>query len=88
MSNNHKPKRYIKKPAEVEAIQWTGKNYVDICLFMGREALTSSDCSEIIIYTIEDVMKAGIGDYIIKSIDGEFSTCIESVFNEMYKEVK
>ena len=55
---------------------------------MGREALTSSDCSEIIIYTIEDVMKAGIGDYIIKSIDGEFSTCIESVFNEMYKEVK
>lgn len=88
MPTSHKPKKYIKKPAEVEALQWTGKNYVDVCIFMGREALTSSDCSEIIIYTIEDVMKAGIGDYIIKNVDGDFCTCVESVFKEMYKEVK
>lgn len=88
MVASYKPKRYIKKPVEVEAIKWTGKNYVDVCLFMNREALTSNDCSEIIVYNVDGAWKAAINDYIIKDAEQNFYTCSEAIFLETYKEVE
>jgi hypothetical protein len=40
------------------------------------------------ITTLESVMKADIGDYIIKGIKGEFYPCKPDIFNQSYKELK
>ena len=55
---------------------------------MNREALTSNDCSEIIVYNIDGACKAAINDYIIKDAEQNFYTCSEAIFLETYKEVE
>lgn len=81
------PKVYRKKPADIKAIKWTGDNYVDICLFMGREAEMSNDGLQIIITTLKGKVKAVIGDYIICGLDGSFYPCQEDIFLSTYEEV-
>ncbi len=80
---------YRKKPVVIQAMQYTGKNDLDICVKMRIEQyeqeLTSDD---FIIQTIEGYMRASPGDYIIKGICGEFYPCKENIFNMTYEEVK
>lgn len=40
------------------------------------------------IETLEGVMKASVGDYIIKGVNGEFYPCKPDIFNKTYEEVK
>ena len=40
------------------------------------------------IETLEGLMKASFGDYIIKGIKGEFYPCKPDIFIATYKEVK
>lgn len=75
--------RYVKKPIAIEAVKWNGFNNDEIKDFAGdsvkieviREGDAdngippSVDCS---IETLEGVMKANVGDYIIKGVNGEF----------------
>lgn len=76
---------YRKRPVEVEAIQWTGDNYVDVCIFMSRTALREDNY--IIIETFEGKVKASIGDYIIKGINNEFYPCKPDIFEKTYEKV-
>lgn len=76
--------RYVKKPIAIEAVKWKGFNNDEIKDFAGdsvkieviREGDAdngippSVDCS---IETLEGVMKANVGDYIIKGVNGEYS---------------
>jgi hypothetical protein len=39
------------------------------------------------IYTIEGIMKARIGDYIIQGIKGEFYPCKADIFEATYEEL-
>lgn len=78
--------RYVKKPIAIEAVKWKGFNNDEIKDFAGdsvkieviREGDAdngippSVDCS---IETLEGVMKANVGDYIIKGVNGEFYPC-------------
>lgn len=41
---------------------------------------------EMIIHTLEGDMKADIGDYIIKGVDGELYPCKPDIFKRTYKE--
>lgn len=75
--------RYVKKPIAIEAVKWKGFNNDEIKDFAGdsvkieviREGDAdngippSVDCS---IETLEGVMKANVGDYIIKGVNGEY----------------
>ncbi|WP_298752007.1 hypothetical protein [uncultured Arcobacter sp.] len=74
-----------KKPVEVEAMQWTGSP--SIVSFIGVENCTynstpDGDC--LLIKTLEGVMKADVGDYIIKGVNGEFYPCKEEIFLKTY----
>lgn len=96
-------KKYKKKPVIIEAIQWDGKNLVDVSAFLynktRKEALKEINLSDIsckiwdesIIIreglTLEGRMKADIGDYIIKSVNGEFYPCKPDIFAKTYEEV-
>lgn len=43
---------------------------------------------EIIIHTLEGDMKADVGDYIIKGVNGEFYPCKPDIFEKTYEEVE
>jgi hypothetical protein len=77
--------KYRKKPVIIEAIQWLGTNLSEIDDFIG-ESITNKGTT-LIIYTLEGDMKASIGDYIIKGVNGEFYPCKPDIFDKTYEEV-
>ena len=72
-------KKYVKKPIEVEAVQWTGDNAKEIQEFMNIEDLA---IATIIIKWIVD---GEIGDYIIKGVNGGFYSCKPDIFKKTYE---
>lgn len=79
--------KYRKKPVVVEAVQWDGDNDVEIHEFIGEDCFTfhESPFPELRIHTLEGVMIASEGDYIIKGVQGEFYPCKPSIFDETYE---
>ena len=82
--------KYRKKQIVIDAIQWTGDNLNDICKEFPDFKLnyTLTERNDLGIYTLEGMMWAAIGDYIIKGIRGEFYPCKPDIFKETYEEVK
>lgn len=79
--------RYKTKPCEIEAIQWTGKNIIEI-LDWGQGKILWNDVDDLFIDTLEGRMKANINDYIIKGLRGEFYPCKPDVFEKKYEKIK
>lgn len=79
--------RYRKKPVEIEAVQWTGENLEEIEGF-AKGALVHRGPVNIAISTLEGLMRASKGDYIIKGIAGEFYPCKPDIFKATYEEVE
>ena len=73
-----------KKPVIIEAIQWTGNNYDEVKAFIGNNA-NQAGYNNLHIFTLEGVMTASAGDYIIKGVKGEFYPCKPDIFNETYE---
>ena len=73
-----------KKPVTIEAIQWTGENLLDVCIFTDVEFLEDTLDSVLTIETLEGDMRAELGDYIIKGVQGEFYPCKPEIFNATY----
>ena len=81
----------IKKPVEIEAVQWTGINRSEIEQFCGYQnvefkvdIIDSTIGLQLIVKTLEGDMVANRGDYIIKGIKGEFYPCKEDIFEATY----
>lgn len=83
--------KYRKKPVEVEAIRWTGKNMKEIESFMNEKGcvFNNEPLKEIklTIITLEGLMNADPGDYIIKGVHGEFYPCKPDIFKKTYEPV-
>ncbi|MEX1384450.1 hypothetical protein [Lutibacter sp.] len=86
---------YKTKPIELEAVEWTGKNFNELIQFCGIENLGKHniDSQEIQICTLEDGDKevqhiASKGDFIIKGLIGEFYPCKPDVFKKKYELVR
>lgn len=90
--------KYRKKPVIIEAIQWNGDNTEELEQFMPKEVYefclkgfssiySPSDC-ELYIITLEGKMKANIGDYIIKGVNGEYYPCKPDIFEKTYEKVE
>ena len=88
--------RYRTKPCEIEAIQWTGFNLKELQEFVDNDSLTYVKRGitlpaivppdiDIFINTLEGVIQASRGDYIIKGLRGEFYPCKPDVFDKKYK---
>lgn len=85
--------KYVKKPVEIEAIQWNGSN-LDECVeflgdsYAGYAAERRMDGrKEITVKTLEGQHIASNGDYLIKGIAGEFYPCKPEIFKSTYSEV-
>ena len=81
-------KKYVKKPIEVEAIQWTGDNAREIEEFTNWRACQNIYGKSMVIETLEGEMEVVVGDYIIKGASGECYPCKADIFKETYEEIK
>lgn len=78
-----------KKPVvTIEAMQFNSENKNQVVLWIeGRNKSPSfdSDGNEtLLIETLEGVMAASLGDYIIKGVSGEFYPCKPEIFEKTY----
>jgi uncharacterized protein affecting Mg2+/Co2+ transport len=85
--------KFKKKPVEIEAIQYTGKNDFDIGKWSSGVVYSSPvlepnesnpSGSYLQIKTLEGIMTAIVGDWIIKGIKGEFYPCKNDILLMTY----
>lgn len=85
--------KYRKKPVIIEAIQFQDDAEVITQLsdFIGDTIYvnyTNKDNPYLRIETLEGDMKASVGDYIIKGVNGEFYPCKPDIFEKTYEKVE
>lgn len=81
--------RYKKKPVVIEAVQFDGTDEsVDWLLPQLTSGEIGRSFNKLYIKTLEGVMTAHIGDYIIKGIQGEFYPCKPGIFEATYDAIK
>lgn len=77
---------YRKKPVVIEAIKWTGDNVKELTKFMGIPHVSyEMPSGKLSVVTLEGVMTAKKGDYIIKGIKGELYPCKPDIFAATYE---
>lgn len=78
--------RYRKKPVEVEAIQfWPTEECLEVLSKFSDGWLSRGGVYKI--ETLEGVMTAQPGDWIIKGVQGETYPCRPAIFEQTYEEV-
>ena len=77
--------KYVKKPVEIEAIQYT-IDAVQECLKFCPDANYGPE-GTLVILTLEGNMICSPDDYIIKGIRGEFYPCKPDIFEATYSTV-
>lgn len=81
--------KYRKKPVVIDAIQFDGTDKsVDWLLSELIAGNISRNCGHVYIKTLEGIMTANIGDYIIKGVQGEFYPCKPDIFEQTYENVE
>ena len=85
-------RKYRKKPVTIEAIQWNRDNLKDVVDFVGENNSRSLPIPEdflgqMQIRTLEGIITASLGDFIIKGIQGEFYPCKPDIFAATYEPV-
>ncbi len=80
--------KYRKLPVEIEAIQWTGDNDVEIDEFITVPHEIFPIQNKIIIPTLEGNMEAIEFADINKGVNGEFYPCKPDIFDKTYEVVK
>jgi hypothetical protein len=80
---------YRKKPIEVEARQIDAMDYDDMTDLVGWCGGTAIDHGRYVIAipTLEGVMYAEPGDWIIEGVKGEFYPCKPDIFAATYEKV-
>lgn len=86
--------RYRKKPVEIEAIRYTLENRDEVIAWCGATHTAIGEYGEeyelenLRIETLEGVMRADLGDWIIKGVQGEFYPCKPDIFAATYEAVQ
>lgn len=89
-------KKYRKKPVVIEAVQLVDSPYVFVD-YLTSEKIKEEDVIRsfgqdeagiyVYINTLEGVMRASEGDYIIRGVRGEFYPCKPDIFEQTYEKV-
>ena len=85
--------KYRKKPVVIEAIPFidNADRIIEIQEFMGGDTIRvnyeDKNNPYLKIETLEGIMKAPVGDYIIKGVNGEFYPCKPDIFEKTYERV-
>lgn len=76
-------KRYVKKPAVIEAIQFDGTNFEEIREWAGCHLIQLED-GTFEVPTLEGNMHAAVGDYIICGVKNDYYPCKPDIFDMTY----
>jgi hypothetical protein len=86
--------RFKSKVVEIDAMQYNGKNFVDLELWarqVGPETYTALRYDAFLlrfeIKTLEGPLTVSVGDWIICGTEKEFYACKPSVFERKYEQV-
>ena len=81
--------KYVKKPIIIEAkeLEYNTKSQEEIIEWSNGLIKKGLD-GGLRIPTLEGIMVANTGDFIIKGIKGEFYPCNGDIFNETYELIK
>ncbi len=85
--------KYRKKPIIIDAIQWNGTNLKDVrklCddLGVNKTCVGLDEHGNLVIDTLEGIMRGSRGDYIIKGVKGEIYPCKPDIFIETYEDAE
>ena len=76
--------KYRKKPIVIEAVRWTGSITPEMEDLLGEVKVLPKG-SSLLIPTLEGVMEARRGDYIIRGVNGELYPCQPDIFKKTYE---
>ena len=78
--------KFRKKPVVIEAVQYDGANSVEIENFSeGAIVKNGGKSDEMHVTTLEGLVYAVTGDWIIKGVNGEFYPCKPDIFDKTYE---
>lgn len=84
-----------KKPVEVEAIQYTGKNKEEIYKWSNGACYNMLDTNskdlfafKFVVETLEGTMIISEGNYVVKGIRGEFYSVEPDIFHKTYEVIE
>ena len=82
--------KFRKKPVVIEAMQFTDETKDMVYNFVRCNCSADFENGKPVlkIQTLEGVMTARIGDWIIKGVNGEFYPCKPDIFEKTYEAVK
>lgn len=82
--------KFRKKPVVIEAIQLTETNPDEILGYndTDRKMFIDPEDGKFKIETLEGIMVANVGDWIIRGINNEFYPCKPDIFKKTYEPVK
>jgi hypothetical protein len=81
---------FRKRPVVVEARELTTNNWDDLKTWinnLGGDAFLGSGDISIGIRTLEGNMRADVGDWIIRGVNGEFYPCKPDIFEKTYEPI-
>lgn len=88
------PMKFRKKPVVIEAMQFNRTNGSVVAKWCGgrwHSETKPSDPTDVAewvdIPTLEGVMRASLGDWIVKGVQGEFYPCKSDIFQQTYEQV-
>lgn len=77
---------YRKRPIVIEAVRWDGENVEAVrSLGLSPFSRTGPNLRIVEINTLEGLMRAEPGDWIIKGVKGEFYPCKPDIFETTYE---
>lgn len=84
--------KFRKKPVVIEAIQYDGTENSVVEILQLQETASSArsirvDAGGLLIPTLEGLMRADKGDWIIKGVQGELYPCKPDIFEKTYEPV-
>lgn len=80
--------KFRKKPVVIEAVQYTGRNAMDVLGWAKAPEISEDFDGGIDIRTLEGTMRADVGDWIIRGIKGELYPCKPDIFAATYEAVE
>jgi hypothetical protein len=87
--------KYRKKPVVVDCFMWDGNPHNDFPIWLrelmkeGKAKITKDfdNVIHIAIETLEGIMQANPGDYIIQGVKGEIYPCKSDIFEATYERI-
>ena len=88
------PELFRKRPVVIQAEKLSKDNAEELARWCGGRVVEEQDALDrsttyvgVNIPTLEGVMRASEGDYIVKGVEGEFYPCKPGIFESTYDKV-